>query len=86
MTKEKFVVVLPQLIPNTKGINEFDKRPMFILEEDFPIIVNGDECHSKGFKYDNTSTPFRIQNISLLITLIMQQQLCSMTCFMQGNL
>jgi hypothetical protein len=64
MTKEKFVVVLPQLIPNTKGINEFDKkRPMFILEEDFPIIVNGDvNVIPKGFKYDNASTPFGIQN------------------------
>lgn len=64
MAKEKFIVVLPQLIPNTRGINEFDKnRPMFILEEDFSAVVNGDvNIIPKGFRYDNASTPFGIQN------------------------
>lgn len=62
--KSKYIVELPELIPNTKGINEFDhKRPMFILEEDFKIIVNGDvNIIPKGFKFDNASTPFGVQN------------------------
>lgn len=61
----KYIVELPIKIPNTRGLDEFEeKRPKFVLEEDFVVVVNGDvNIIPAGFKYDNASVPWGLWDI-----------------------
>lgn len=60
----EYKIRLIEKIPNIYGIDKFEnRRPKFVLEKDFEIIINGDlNVIPAGFEYDHASIPWGFWN------------------------